>query len=90
MRRDGRRDAIEPACVAALKSSGFDWEPAKDQPFDGIVFRQGGRQFVIFEFKSKGGKPTDRQDRFWERSAGLPRFYIHSPEEAVRVAQQWC
>lgn len=90
MRRDGKRDLIEKDCLAALRIAGFDVELAKDMPFDVVVFRQGGRGFAIFEFKSPGGKPTDRQERFWERSAGLPRFYIHSPEEAVRVAQQWC
>lgn len=82
-----RRDQNERDIVAYLEVHGFQAEPVNGCPFDLIVWREGGRGFLLLECKSRDGRLTPRQKAFFARTQGLPRVAVRTPEAALEAAQ---
>ena len=91
MRFACRTDANQKDIVEFLEATGFRVLVMKPPcPWDLTVWRVGGRAFLLLEVKTRTGRPTEAQERFFTESQGLPRFFVRSPEAALEAAQAWC
>jgi hypothetical protein len=84
-----RRDDNEPAIVDALLANGFDVFKLS-KPLDLLVWRKSGVAYLLLEVKTPSGRITDDQASFLERTVGLPRGVVRTPEEALELAQRYC
>lgn len=87
MRYALRRDDNESDIVELLEAHGFQTWPLDGAPFDLIVWRYGGRGFLLLECKTRYGRLTKQQATFFARTEGLPRVAVKTPEAALCAAR---
>lgn len=86
-----KRDANEGAIVEYLRKCGYYcWLMVAPCPFDLLVWRKGVPCFVCLEVKTAHGRATEAQERFWEWTEGLPRYFVRTPEAALAAVQAHC
>ena len=74
-----RIDATQPEIFRTLRQVGALVLPLGK--FDALVYYRG--QLTMLDCKSKGGKPTEKQQRLLE--AGWPLKFVQTPEEGLRA-----
>jgi hypothetical protein len=87
-RFDAKRDSNEIPIIDALEAAGY-WVVRLNQPVDLLVGRRGYERFALMEVKNLGKKLTEAQVRFFQQSEGSTRFIVHTPHEALTVADMW-
>lgn len=87
MRRAAKRDISEPDIVKALRDAGY-WVHLYDEPTDLMVGKPGRCGVVFMEVKNTlADRFTDSQIEFFTRMGGWRCARVHTPDEALRVAQ---
>lgn len=82
MRRAAKVDTVAPALVQAIKDyPGARWLPWPGGPIDGWVLYRD--RILAVDFKSKGGRLTDTQQRL--QAQGWPLWILRSPEDVISM-----
>lgn len=95
MRTAAKRDAVEPEIMAALKAAGYSVAQVSDDGLpDLLVWRKppsphAHSAWLLLEVKGPGKTLTKAQERFFERTEGLPRFVVSTPQAALAAAGYW-
>ena len=95
-RTAAKRDANEDEIVRALESAGYTVERLSDEGIPDLLVgrvppsHKALTYWLLLEVKSGPTKPlTKAQERFFERTEGLPRFVVTTPEHALAAARYW-
>lgn len=82
MRRAAKRDAAEPAIVAALVDSGFTTIRISQAGLPDLLVIRAGHVWLL-EVKSRKSRVTPAQRRFDAASVPCPFAIVSNPEEAL-------
>ena len=83
-RRNPRRDANEAEIMAALQAIGVKVWPISGEGIPDLLCLRGGR-FYLLECKTRSGRVTDAQARFFEAVGDAPAYIVKSAEEALEA-----
>jgi hypothetical protein len=97
VRTAAKRDANEQAIIEALKGAGYFVEQLNGEGIpDLLVARvppshKARTYWLLLEVKAIGKSTalTAAQQRFNERTEGLPRFVVTTAEKALEAARYW-
>ena len=85
-RRNPRRDANEVEIIAALHLAGWRvWRISGEGVPDLLCTK--GERVVLFEVKTRSGRLTAAQERFFSEAGDAPCFVVKSATEALQALE---
>lgn len=88
MRRAAKRDASEPAIIAALRAIGALVQPLNGRDIPDLLIGYRGRIGLI-EAKSRGGKLEPGQQEFHQQWAAMPVGVAYNADDAIALVRGW-